>query len=218
MVGIDGWRRGWVGVTLLEGRFADAWIAEDAAGAILRSGDAAVIAVDIPIGLPVSGRRACDLAAKRLLGRHASRVFLAPPRDVLNCEPYGAANDHSRERFGFGISRQSYALRGKILEVDGLADERLREVHPELAFMVMAGAVLESKKTWAGVSARRAALVAAGIEIPGEIGPAGRVPVDDVLDAAAAAWSAQRVARDEAQVVPELPDLDERGKPMAIWF
>jgi hypothetical protein len=48
-----------------------------------------------------------------------------------------------------------------------------------------------SKKSWAGACERRYALSVSGIELPAELGEAGvRAGFDDVLDAAAAAWSA----------------------------
>ena len=60
----------------------------------------------------------------------------------------------------------------------------------------MAGAPLaDSKSTWAGAVTRRRLLAAQGIELPGDLGLAGQqVGVDDVLDAAAVAWTARRFA------------------------
>ncbi|MGH9461043.1 MAG: DUF429 domain-containing protein [Vicinamibacteria bacterium] len=40
---------------------------------------------------------------------------------------------------------------------------------------------------------------------------------DDVLDAAAASWSAARIARGEAASLPAPPERDANGYPMAIW-
>ncbi len=61
---------------------------------------------------------------------------------------------------------------------------------------------------------RRAWLRSAGIELPDEIGEAGSVPADDLLDAGAAAWTARRVVN--GQAVP-LPEGAHRGDPMVIW-
>ena len=41
--------------------------------------------------------------------------------------------------------------------------------------------------------------------------------IDDVLDAAAAAWSARRIAAGEAISLPAHPPVDTRGRPIAIW-
>jgi predicted RNase H-like nuclease len=43
------------------------------------------------------------------------------------------------------------------------------------------------------------------------------VPLDDVLDAAAAAWSADRLARGEAEPLPDPPAMVD-GREVAIWF
>jgi predicted RNase H-like nuclease len=218
VVGVDGWRDGWVGVVLSDGGVEEIWTAADASHLMERAAAASVIGIDIPIGLASSALRTCDTEARRMLGRRGSSVFSVPPRTVMQLEPYADANAQCKAQFGFGISRQSYSLRSKILEVDALDDRRLFEVHPELAFQAMAGETLPSKKSWSGMSGRRQALEAVGIEIGHDIGEAGVVPVDDVLDAAAAAWTARRILRGEAGVVPETPEFDERGKRMAIWF
>jgi predicted RNase H-like nuclease len=44
------------------------------------------------------------------------------------------------------------------------------------------------------------------------------VPVDDVLDAAAAAWSAHRIALGIAGRVPEAPELDAEGRAVEILY
>ena len=218
VVGVDGWKDGWVGIELVNGRFHRAWLAADGDGLLAEAADAGVVAIDIPIGLSAAGTRACDRAAKQLLGIRSSSLFLAPPRSVMVTEPYAAANALAKSEFGFGISRQAYGLREKVLEIDALEDSRLREVHPELAFKAMVGEVLPSKRTWAGVEARRRALAAHGIVLPAGLAEVGRVPVDDVLDAAAAAWTAHRIVTGEAEVVPEEVEVDEFGRRMAIWF
>jgi len=42
--------------------------------------------------------------------------------------------------------------------------------------------------------------------------------LDDVVDAAVVAWSATRIARGEAQSLPEPPEHDSDGRPVAIWY
>ena len=41
--------------------------------------------------------------------------------------------------------------------------------------------------------------------------------LDDILDAAIAAWTARRVARDEAQPMPDPPQVFSDGIQSAIW-
>ena len=101
----------------------------------------------MPIGLPRAGRRACDLLAKQALGKAHPRVFLAPPRDVLAATSYDDAGArHRAHADGLGLSVQTWNIVDKIREVDAVADDpRLVEVHPELSFARLAGAVLVSK-------------------------------------------------------------------------
>ena len=218
VVGVDGWRGGWVAVTLKDGSFASAEVVTHI-GDVLKRPGVATVAIDIPIGLPAETVRMADRAAKRLLGARSSSVFFAPPRPVLEVETYRAANALSKDRFGFGLSAQSYALRTKVIEVDDLAPvDRMFEVHPEVTFWMLAGRVLPSKKTWEGVMARRRLLETAGLELPDDLGPAGEVPVDDVLDAAAASLSAARIASGTAVSLPDPPELNAHGHEMAIWY
>jgi predicted RNase H-like nuclease len=43
------------------------------------------------------------------------------------------------------------------------------------------------------------------------------VPVDDVLDAAGAAWSAHRIATRVARPLPDPPEQRD-GRSIAIWY
>jgi predicted RNase H-like nuclease len=75
------------------------------------------------------------------------------------------------------------------------------------------------KRSWRGQRARLRVLQAAGIEIPEDLGPAiEKIPADEIPDAAAAAWTAQRIATGQAQCVPEPKQINERGQPIAIWY
>jgi predicted RNase H-like nuclease len=51
---------------------------------------------------------------------------------------------------------------------------------------------------------------------PEDLGPAGAVPVDDVLDAAAVAWTAARVAAGTARSLSDPPAVFADGLPAAI--
>lgn len=63
---------------------------------------------------------------------------------------------------------------------------------------------------------RLALLAAEGIVLPRDLGVSGAVPVDDVLDAAAAAWSARRLALEMAHSLPDPPEIID-GRRVAIW-
>jgi predicted RNase H-like nuclease len=225
VLGADACPVGWVGVVLSGGRVRAVVHAEIGGLVATASGGAPLdaIAIDIPIGLADSGPRQADLLARKAAGpRHAS-VFLTPVRAALAADTYAAALSASRELTGSGISSQAYRLRAKILQVDRWRQETLTspvvEAHPELSFAAMAGAPLrDSKSTWAGAVRRRQLLADRGIELDGDLGLSGlRVGVDDVLDAAAVAWTARRVADGSALRLPSEPERVSDGVDCAIW-
>jgi predicted RNase H-like nuclease len=222
VVGVDGWRGGWVAVELVEGAVAAVAASKRFRDALARFPHATVVGVDIPIGLPERPPRAADVEAQALLGPRRSSVFHAPPRCVATARSYAEANQRSRaECGGRGLSRQAFALLPRILEVEQClgAGRAIYEVHPELAFFALTGAPMaDSKKTWAGQHRRRRALEDAGLVVPDELGSAGLVPPDDILDATAVAWSARRIAAGNARRVPSPTSSQSGDGGAAIWF
>lgn len=200
VAGVDGYRGGWVAVELREDGTAAVRTAREFRELLVL--DVRVLAVDIPIGLPETGRRPADVQARRFVGPRASSVFPTPPRAVLEAETFAEACELARGLTGKAISQQSFALRRRILEVDALAaqDQRILEVHPEVSFAVLARRPLRrSKHTPEGLTERRALLEAAGMLLPP---PPRGVPDADLLDAAVAAWSAARAAHSAARPFP----------------
>jgi predicted RNase H-like nuclease len=183
---------------------------------------ATVIAVDIPIGLESELRRAVDGAARSRLGRHAPRVFSTPERDVLAFDVYADALTMLRSHGRPGVSAQAFALRKKILEVDARAstDKRIYEVHPEVSFLEMADRrpLGWPKKHPLGFLERRALLERHGIRVSDDAFRLPRVGADDILDAAAAAWTARRIAHGDARTLPEDAGRDASGRIVAIWY
>ncbi len=107
------------------------------------------------------------------------------------------------------------------LEVHPIAvrDDRIIEVHPEVSFCAMKGRpLLHPKKSWNGQMERRSLLHDRRIEIPDLPGEPGKVPPDDVLDAAAASWTAWRVATGGAKVFPASLAGFERSQREVIWY
>ena len=214
IVGVDGARGGWAAAVVdIEDTAGEdvTWLRLPTISQALAL-DVDVIALDMPIGLPRTGRRECDLLAKKLLGRAHPRAFLAPPRDVLQATSYAdAAARHRAHAGGLGLSVQTWNIVDKIREVDAVADDpRLVEVHPELSFARLAGEVLVSKHRPGGRAARLGALARRwpGLhDVP---------PGDDGIDALAAAWSGDRWLRGEAESLPEVPSRDDLGRPMRI--
>jgi len=149
-------------------------------------------------------------------------VFTPPPRDLLDAPDHAAANTACRARYGRGVSAQAWNLAVKMLDVEPhwqASPDRVYEVCPELSFAELAGAPRpHGKLTWAGMRDRTALLARAGIELSDDLGAAGVAGTDDVLDAAAAAWSAARLAAGSACSVPTPPERDGAGRPVAIWW
>jgi len=217
VLGVDGCRTGWVAVALVDGGFVDARLVTGF-GELLED-PATVIGVDIPLG-SVGASRAADREARQLLGPRGASVFAALPREAFDAPDYATANRAVRERYGVGVSAQAWNLAPKMRDVEPhwqAAPERIVEVHPELSFRAMAGVPMaESKHTWAGLRARLALLVGVGIVVPDDPGPAGTAGADDVVDAAAVAWSAARVAAGRAERVPVDDERDAAGRLVTI--
>ena len=221
VLGVDGWRLGWVGA-LLDGRSVRLLALPDVA-AVLAVPDVSVVAVDMPIGLSDDGVRACDVAARGLLGGAGSSVFPTPVRGVLATDDYAQARAISRAATDppRAPSAQAFALVRSIRALDDALgtppSDRVVEVHPELAFRRGLGGVADRKGTARGTVQRLQALRAVmDVEAALAGAPTG-VPVIDALDACAAAWSAQRLADGTAECVGD-GSRDARDRPMRICW
>jgi predicted RNase H-like nuclease len=224
VLGVDATKTGWVGVVLgATGAYLDALVRPTIGALVETVEDLAVVAIDVPIGLPDSGRRIADSEARKRVGsRHAS-VFSSPTRGAMEADTLPTAVVAQLAATGKGLTAQTWGLRAKLIEVDRWVktgpDVRVVEVHPEVSFAAMNGSPLAaSKHSWTGQAERRKLLAAAGITIPTDIGDAGRCSVDDVLDAAAAAWSAHRVRAGAGQRLPDPPEVFADGLDSAIYF
>jgi predicted RNase H-like nuclease len=153
----------------------------------------AVLGVDMVVGLPdqaAPGGRRCDRAARQLLGRpRSASVFSPPAYGALSAETYDEAVRRNRASGpdAPGLSKQTFHLfpkmRALAAHMTAARQDRVREVHPELAFYALRGGapMAESKHTEAGRDARAALLAAhgfpnvdAGPGRPGGRRPAGR--------------------------------------------
>jgi predicted RNase H-like nuclease len=216
VTGVDGCRGGWVAVDLDDGRLAGVRLGPSLD--VLLAGAAQVVGIDMPLGLLPGGWRMADQQARALLGARRSSVFAIPPAPVWHEPDYRAANERCRALTGNGLSAQAWGLRGKLLEANAYrlrCRHPLHEVHPELSFQAMAGAPLRYAKHGAdGHAERQAVLAAAGILIP----PGPRRVAVDVLDAAAVAWTARRIAAGQARVVPDRPQAGVDGYDITIRY
>jgi len=184
----------------------------------------------MPIGLldrPLPGGRACDRAARALLGRpRSSSVFTPPTRPGVAAASYAEVPAVN----GAGMSKESFNILPRIRELDAALSpgdqQRVFEAHPELAFARLNGAPLaHSKKTAEGRRERVRLLrgvYAASFQDPVRMRLAHglrHLVLDDILDAYVLAHTAHCVVTGTAQRVPEAePPCDARGLRMEIWY
>ena len=184
--GVDGCPDGWVVATLTTLHVVGSL--DDLVGQY------DLVGIDMPIGMSMDGRRQCDTEARKRLKKRACTVFPVPPRPLVHLLDYATANAESKQRFGRGIPRQSFAIWPKIRELDLLARSHpslFVEVHPECSFAKMTGEIPPTKHREPGKNFRRRAVA----EHFGSVPPSPRgAKDDDVLDAYAVLWSALRVA------------------------
>lgn len=191
-----------------------------------------IVAVDIPIGLLDSyevGGRVCDRMARQFLGRpRGSSVFPAPVRSVLAATTWEDACARSRASApdGKAVTKQTFAILPKIRQVDELLQTRhelrevVREVHPEVCFSELVGMPMtHHKASLLGREERQRALARPFPELH-LIEEAGRdqgLPIEDILDATVACWSALRLVGCKGRCLPDVVPVDTTGLPMAIW-
>ena len=235
VAGVDGAKGGWVmAVTdVAAGSPVDfsVWFTLAELWAEARSRGMLVVAVDMPVGLPGAELRTADSAARERLGARRSSLFWTPPLCTLDAGDHAEANRRSKDHTRRGLSTQAFALMPKIAELRAAlspanfapaARPRAAEVHPETSFVALSGKPMStSKRTRAGLAERAAVLAGefANITEAALLTPLPEPPspaLDDLLDAAAAAWTARRLVTGEAECLGE-GEEDETGYPMHIW-
>ena len=194
----------------------------------------------MPIGLPEAGTRACDREARALLGPRRSSVFPAPLRAALLASDREQASRITQAIDGRGVSAQAFGIHSKIYELDASLRRRrdrrakdrgvvVREVHPELSFREWNGGtpIAHAKRTREGHLERRrlveawlgADVLASARAAPGGgVHPKKHLADDDILDAIATLWTAQRILDGRARCVPADPPVDAVGLAMEIVF
>jgi predicted RNase H-like nuclease len=184
---------------------------------------AALIGVDITIGLSDRGSRQCDVDARRLLGKRGSSVFPAPVRGMLAATSYEEACQLGRQINGRSISCQCYGILPKIREVDCAMSPQLQqrvfEVHPEVCFWAMNQCIpMQYAKIFIDGRRERLDLLRPIIPVIEGIHVDGRAAKDDLLDAAAVMWTAERIFRGEAVGVTTIEEFDSKGLRMQITY
>jgi len=223
VAGVDGCPGGWVNFEVaLPSRTTTVVIIPKLSELLARSPRPKLVAIDIPIGLPTEGARACDVGARKLLGKpRSSSVFPAPVRATLAASTYKEACKLSQEAQGKSLSRQAFDILAKIREVDDLITPELQtwmfEIHPELSFWALNDrfSLKHKKSTREGKEERLKLLLPHFPAIKTHLTELdrSRASASDLLDAAVAAWTAECVSRG---VVPR--QFDSKGLRMEIVY
>jgi predicted RNase H-like nuclease len=230
-VGIDGCKNGWIFAAVGPERIYRIGFVPSIRRLWQTSKHAALMLIDIPIGLPYKGPRPCDVAARKFLKpKSGSCVFPPPCREALQSGSYEKACAVNVRRVGAKISRQAWGIAPKIREVDEFlrstpaGQGRVREAHPEVCFTVLAGKPVESsKKTAAGMSERLELLRRHLPDIDAFILHAfiayreSGAALDDIHDALALAVAA-RYGSKNPMTLPAEPGKDLEGLPMEIVY
>lgn len=194
VAGADGCRAGWIAVIERPGEPLSTAVIPSFAGLLSALPADAVVAVDMPIGLPEhchQGGRGPESLVRPLLGGRQSSVFSIPSRPAV----YAAAGGDGTEEGWLeahraacaasratstpprGVAIQAFGLFSKIREIDALLRDdpaladRVIESHPELAFWRLNGRQplslpkkVKNRVHPPGMQERRALLVADGFD------------------------------------------------------
>jgi predicted RNase H-like nuclease len=229
IAGADGCKTGWICIfEELPSRRLGSKIFGTVAELLAVAPELRLLAIDIPIGMTEAGPRACDVAARKRLGaKRGTSVFPAPIRPALDATSYPGACDISERVQQRSVSQQGWAIYDKIRELDDLLcqrpelRERVYEIHPEVTFAEWAGApILEPKRKRPGFAVRHHLVAqhfgADAFQTVRDRYTRKEVANDDILDAFAALWTAERIAAGTSRTVPPNPSLDSLGLPMRI--
>lgn len=194
VAGVDGCKAGWVAVIRRAGGVPEAVVYPRFSDLVDALAPDAVIAVDMPIGLPDRvghGGRGPEKLVREKLGPRQSSVFSIPSRAAVyaETEPFSTIEDwYAAHRRASAVARatsdppraisiQAFGIFSKIRELDellrsrpGLAD-RVIESHPEAAFWRLAGGhamqlpkKIRGRVNAEGMQERKALLCACGFD------------------------------------------------------
>jgi predicted RNase H-like nuclease len=247
LAGVDGCPGGWIAVFgRPDGEVKPPRVVKRFSEIVFADERPAIIAVDVPIGLPKQSPdkgRLAERAVRPLLGDRKSSVFRIPSRRAVEASVAAEPADE-RERFfkaceiarqtsddRKAFAKQGFYILDKVVEVDEFLRghpayvARVFETHPELAFVRMNGdqPLSEPKKRKGkiyrpGLELRRRLLRRAGVpDIIAGMPPPKGAAHDDLIDALACLVTARRIHNRSARSYPDSPPRDEHGLPMAIW-
>lgn len=232
VAGACGSRTGWVvtrrdlkdgGITLRHVRELSILVKETEAPKLL--------CIDIPIGLlekASPGGRQCEREGRKLLGYPRSACICSPPaRPAIQAKTFDEVLkiNRSTSKHKIGVGRLSFGMLPRIREVDSFMtpalQQQVRECHPELSFFQMNGEVpLGSfKAELPGQRERRQLLESqwgTGLSHLMNSLLTEKVTASEILESMAACWTAERMVRKEALVLPAKRQKDSKGLMMEI--
>ena len=230
-VGIDGCKGGWIAVSL-SGSCYELGIFKDIEAICSKYNNFENMIIDMPIGLPESQEdiRPDDIARKMLKGK-ASSIFNTPCRQAVYSEIYSEANEINKTILGKGLSSQSFAICGKIREIDEFLSKNshykngILESHPELCFALLNGGnpILDNKKNPDG-ERKRVELLRDYYEKTEDLitfamsNTKIKHMMDDVLDALCLAVVGKLISERGFMCVPETPMMDNTGLLMQMIY
>jgi predicted RNase H-like nuclease len=232
VVGVDGCRGGWLAVSLSPDETPECHIFPEMAALWAAHRQAALILVDIPIGLPEAANdRTCDKEARKVLGPRRASVFPVPCRAAVYAPDYDTAINLNERITGKRIFRAAWNLIPRMRQVDQIlqADSRsrgvIREAHPEVLFwgLNQRRSMASYKKKAAGEAERLGVLQrvyrgadAMFYELKENL-PRSSATSDDLLDALAAAVTGL-IGGTRLQTLPPNPERDSKGLPMEMVY
>ncbi len=231
VAGADGCPAGWLVVfRSINGQSPRAQIFERITEAFKQQDRPKILAVDIPIGLMTishTGGRCADIEARKELSLRKSSIFPPPSRPVLKARSPAEAKkiEKSNSDPPKSLAKQVINLLDKIRELDAIAAAYsgiIFECHPEVSFWAMNKKAEMSlpKRKLVGFEERCKILAKNKYDrsfLTRRVGSYKEHSRDDLADACAAAWTAERIFKHEAIRFPAKPEADDCGLDMAIW-
>ncbi|MDQ6994776.1 MAG: DUF429 domain-containing protein [Mariprofundaceae bacterium] len=230
-IGIDGCKKGWFFVSLDDNEKWKIGVVKEIKDFLPQITDSKLVLIDIPIGLKGQDKkeRLCDKLARKVLGNRRSSVFPAPCREAIYCLDENEASQVNEKNTGRKLSKQSWAISGKIKEVDLFIQgnsiiNNFREMHPEVCFWALNNkqAMVHPKKQQNGIDER--------LEILSRYCPQTQdifnesldrflrkeVAKDDILDAMIGAVTAK--LNQNLETIPNDSEIDDVGIKMEIVY
>lgn len=184
VVGIDGCKFGWIAINLRSELIWDVKLYSGINEMLEVYKKSDCLLIDMPIGLKTQSKeeRLCDKEIRRVLKYpRGMSVFVVPTRAAIYCDSYSEGNNLNKKLVNKGISKQLWGIVPKIKSLDQYLIEneiyrnKVKESHPELAFMMLKGKAMDySKRKKEGFIER--------IELLEEIYPKTREIVNYTLD------------------------------------